>query len=107
MTKKQATELFQQGHLILVVEYRSGAAEAHSFRDKETGRQREFSRCAHQVECGNISIQVGEFLPDGASVTGWVQPFKKGTACILRLKSLSSEKGLYKAQGVLEALTAD
>lgn len=105
MTKKTAVELFQQGHPLLVVEYRSGSAEAVKYRDKETGRDAGFDLATHNVEAGNLTLQVSDFLPDGAKITDWVQPFKKGTLCVLRLKSLRTEKGVHKASGVLESLT--
>jgi len=89
----------------MVVEYRSGVAEKRDFRDKETGRQRTFCASTHNVEAGNLSIQVGEFLPDDANVNAWVQPFKKGTLCVLKIQELRTEKGAHKARGTLEALT--
>jgi len=104
MTKKSAVESWQQGAPLMVVEYRSGQAESMSFRDKETGRQREFSKCSHHVEAGSLSIQVSEFLPDGQSVAGWTAPFKKGTIVLFKVKSLTSEKGAWKATGVFEPL---
>lgn len=57
------------------------------------------------MECGPLSVQVSERIPDGVKVAEVQIPFKKGTNCILHLESFGRDSGVWKASGKLEALT--
>jgi len=105
MTKKQATEMFQAGKLVAVVEYRSSVVEHIAYRDKVTGRALSFDKITHNVELGALSIAVSERAPEGLDITKYVPPVKKGTVCLWHVDSYARQNGAYRGSGVLEALT--
>jgi hypothetical protein len=105
MKKAELVTKVMAGEPLVVVEYRTGAVETISYRDKTTGRAASFSKVTHNVEAGPKNITVSQRLGDDQDPKAWVQSIKKGSMAVLILEGLRRERGVWSADGHLEALT--
>lgn len=103
-TLQQATEHWQKGAMTLLAVYRNGTAELGQWRDKESGRMMTGKRETHNLEVGNKSVQVVNFLPDEYDLSKWVAPAEQNDIVLLDLAALIPDRGLYRARGVITKL---
>lgn len=102
MKQAQAIDMWNKGHRLLPVEFRSSRLDHIQWRDKTSGKSLDAHILKHTVEAGNDSISVTERTPDGFSPEQWGGPkFKKGERVILQFDALEIERGLISARGTL------
>lgn len=104
MNKKTAVENFQQGKLLAVAEYRSGAAVVIPYTDKKTLKPSEFCKVVHNLEVGGQPVAVNERLADAAAVAAWKPRFKKGQPVVWAIGSFETINGACSGAGTVEAL---
>jgi len=93
------------GQPLLVAEYRRGAAETISYRDKKTGKAASLVVLRHTLETESKSLAVSEFVEvDKIKVETWKQPFAKGTKVVVHLTGLEEKQGATTCKGTIETL---
>lgn len=108
MTNNEFQALLDGGAFIAKGEYRSSKAEWVPWRN-DKGQEKPFASYRHVVEFGNESVHVNciaankteKDIPEMNNNP----PFKKGTPVVLKLQSLTKDKGILSARGELEELT--
>jgi hypothetical protein len=108
MKKEEAAKRFLESGLIAFIgEYRGSKAETIKWVDKKTGRAMTAPTVRHTVELpAGDAVTVSERVADDLNVGAYVPPYKKGDRVVVQLTAFQNDKGLYRASGVLQALTS-
>lgn len=104
MKKSELTSKFLAGTPILVVEYRSGAAENIMCRDKADPNGKRVARpiIKHNVEMGGKPVSVTEWVDDrNFDVANFKSPYTRGKTYALMLTDMASNKGHLEARGAM------
>jgi len=99
-----AIKVWQSGSPVLLVEYRNSQAETIKWRDKETRRMMEAPSLRHSVETADSAIVVNERPAETMDVNKYVAPFRKGQKVLLHVQSLTTERGIVSARGILQPI---
>lgn len=102
MKQTELTAKVMAGGVFAVGEYRLAKAETITYRDKLTGKSASFSAISHSIETGNEAITVQERVPDGADISKFVPPFKKGQIILVTIGTLERVGGFLRASGSME-----
>ena len=102
---KDVLAAFQRGAKVFLVEYRKSTAENITWRDKQSGRTLTGAVLRHTVETETESLIVDERPPDEFKVELFKPPFAKGQRCALWLTEMTSERGVNRARGQLQAVS--
>jgi len=94
----------QKGGMFSLGEYRGGKAETITYRDKLTGKTAAFSQIGHNLESGNDMFVLQERMPDGADVSKFVPPFKKGDKVFVKLETVERVQGFLRATGTMSLI---
>jgi hypothetical protein len=104
VTEKEAVQMFLTGNPVVLVEYRSSIPEVVEYRNKTTGAPEQFKKVTHNVEMGNLSVQVIERVTGELNPANYKPQFVKGQKCLMLIEGFQREKGAYKASGSLQVL---
>ena len=104
MNQAQATELFLNGHLLAIGEYRMTKTETIKWLDKTNGKPLSAPVCRHTVEFGDLSMTISERVPDGVPIEAIKVPWVKGERVLVRLSEYSNARGVVSGRGTLEKL---
>lgn len=105
-TVDQAITEFKSGKILALGEYRSSRAEKIQWRDKETQRILTGVTLTHSVELDGNTILLSERVPDDFDPKNYTSPFPKGASVVVHIQGLYTEKGVNKARGTLEEISA-
>jgi len=106
MTKAELQQAVEAGSPLVIVEYRSTRTDFIQWRDKTTGKAMSAHLLIHVCECGAVTMNVQERMPDG-----WdgkqlpAMPIKRGEKCVLHFASWTVNRGAVQASGRLEKLS--
>jgi len=103
MTKAEVQKLWEAGHQVALVEFRSSRVDELAWRDKTTGKAMKAKLLRHTVEAGTQSVSVQERMPDDWD--GKVPfEFTKGEQCALNFSAWMTERGAVTVRGTLQRL---
>jgi len=93
-----------KGGCFILGEYRGGKAETINYRDKVTTKTASFSAIGHNIETGNEAVVLQERVPDGADISKFVPPFKKGQQVLVHVATLERVGGFLRATGTMSSV---
>jgi len=100
MNEKEIVARRKKGGIWMLGEYRGGKAETVTYRDKVTGKAAQFSSIVHTIENGDTgAIALQERVSDGADISKFQVPFKKGQALIVQVDTIEKVQGFLRATG--------
>jgi len=102
MKTSELTQRLLRGGCFIVGEYRVAKAETITYRDKITGKSAQFASIGHHIETGNEAVTVQERVPDGADISKFTPPHKKGQQVVVTVSTLERVGGFLRATGSIE-----
>jgi len=105
MKQEQLSQIINSGAIICVGVYWAGKVDAITFRDKNAGGQRRTAYTVRETILTDTDpITVSRFLSDTEKVEEWKPSAKKNDKVVVRIQSMTVDKGAIILNGKIEAL---
>lgn len=104
MKTTELNNLVQSGAIVMVGIYWGGRLDPVTMRDQKTGQKREAHVARETVMGENDPVSVTRWLGDDEKPENWKPTAKKMDKVVIRIKSMSQERGGVVINGTIEKL---